>query len=80
MQICFSYSRTYCEWPINEGEAREPQIIDLRYPEAKEYYCLGMSTLKKVAKEAGAIIHLGKIALVDTEMWWRPCKKKWQIW
>ncbi len=40
----------------------------LRYPEAKEYYCLGMSTLKKVAKEAGAIIHLGKIALVDTEI------------
>ncbi|SKC04277.1 hypothetical protein SAMN06296386_11528 [Lachnospiraceae bacterium] len=49
-------------------ETRMKQSKYMRYREAKIYYCLGLSTVKKLAKEAGATIHVGKCVLIDTEI------------
>ena len=40
----------------------------MRIREAKEYYCFGITTIRKLAKEAGATIHIGKCLLIDTEI------------
>ncbi len=40
----------------------------MRYREAALYYCLGMSNIKRLAKESGATLHVGKCVLIDTEI------------
>jgi hypothetical protein len=40
----------------------------MRYREAKVYYCLGMNTIQRLAKEAGATIRIGRCVLIDTEI------------
>ncbi len=40
----------------------------MRYREAKTYYCLGLNTIQRLAKEAGATIRIGKCVLIDTEI------------
>ena len=40
----------------------------MRYREAKFYYCLGLNTIQRLAKEAGATIRIGRCVLIDTEI------------
>ena len=40
----------------------------MRYREARAYYCLGMNTIQRLAKEAGATIRIGRIVMIDTEI------------
>ena len=40
----------------------------MRYREAALFYCLGVSNIKQLAKEAGATIRIGKCVLIDTEI------------
>ncbi len=39
----------------------------LRYKEATAYYGIGLSTLRVIAREAGAMVKIRKIALIDTD-------------
>lgn len=47
---------------------KKQQSKYMRIREAKEYYCLGITTIRRLAKEAGATIHIGKCLLIDTEI------------
>lgn len=40
----------------------------MRYREARLYYCLGLNTIQRLAKEAGATIRIGRCVLIDTEI------------
>ena len=40
----------------------------MRYREARAYYCLGMNTIQRLAKKAGATIRIGRIVMIDTEI------------
>lgn len=40
----------------------------MRYQEARAYYCLGMNTIQRLTKEAGATIRIGRIVMIDTEI------------
>ena len=40
----------------------------MRYREARAYYCLGMNTIQRLAKEAGETIRIGRVVMIDTEI------------
>jgi hypothetical protein len=40
----------------------------MRYREAALFYCLGVSNIKRLAKESGALLHVGKCVLIDTDI------------
>ena len=40
----------------------------VRYDEGKELYSMGLHTFQEIAKEAGAVYHVKRMVLVNTEI------------
>lgn len=61
-------SRKTTTWEQLEGEIQAGKKKFVRYQEGAELYSIGLHTFQQLAKEAGAVYKIKKIALVNTEV------------
>lgn len=55
-------------WEQLKGEIQAGKKKFVRYQEGAELYSIGLHTFQQLAKEAGAVYKIKKIALVNTEV------------
>lgn len=61
-------SRKTTTWEQLKGEIQVGKKKFVRYQEGAELYSIGLHTFQQLAKEAGAVYKIKKIALVNTEV------------
>lgn len=61
-------SRKTTTWEQLKGEIQAGKKKFVRYQEGAELYSIGLHTFQQLAKEAGAVYKIKKIALVNTEV------------
>lgn len=61
-------SRKTTTWEQLKGEIQARKKKFVRYQEGAELYSIGLHTFQQLAKEAGAVYKIKKIALVNTEV------------
>ncbi len=52
---------------VTEEPPKRTQKKYMRYSEATEYYGIGLTKFKEVARNAGAIRKIGRLVCIDTE-------------